>query len=606
MDIQLLSDPRLVFVMVLSGVVSMLTTLNVAARPAAVSSRQVATAFTISQLFFMITRFANLFYLPLMAHFVDNAVRTGNTADLYGQVQWVIAGAGVGALFSWILLPTFVELYRRGIRSLRYRQSMLSVLLRLATLTGWRAALGALRPAGNLGTRLLRLEGVPAGFLWINVLATAIWTVGALCAVYVSGLSPRYEATALLLSGLVNSVAAIAFSLFVDPQAALITDRAVAVLKDLERRLPALCLGAPGAGPSLLPFGLAYRVGPGGLRVLQPGCALQTDLLAAGLVEDPRERRVRIVAVHLSAGNFLGAMLGLLVYPSGVKAIQHATLALGQMGESLVHALWLVVLLNVGVTLLASTTVSSRVSAVLTRRVATALTIYNFFFLVTRLTQQVYAPVLGSIRDNVLAGQAADPQALEVMFRWILLGAAGGSLLGWLLMPTFIEIYCKAIHALERCGSIALLLLRCLDPRKWGTMLGCLRPPSLLGLNRRAIRGLPKAFLYGNVLVISIHTVALLASIHAGAVGKEVSRTATLLSSVVNGVATITLSVLVDPRVALITDQTIDGRRPMEQLNAMAVLLMAGMFVGTLLSQALFEPASWAILKAARLVEWIL
>jgi hypothetical protein len=61
------------------------------------------------------------------------------------------------------------------------------------------------------------------GFLAFNVFATAVWTIGALSAVYCSGANPEYSSTALLLSGLVNAFAAIAFSVWVDPQAAIIT-----------------------------------------------------------------------------------------------------------------------------------------------------------------------------------------------------------------------------------------------------------------------------------------------------------------------------------------------------------------------------------------------
>ena len=65
---------------------------------------------------------------------------------------------------------------------------------------------------------------------------------------------------------------------------------------------------------------------------------------------------------------------------------------------------------------------------------------------------------------------------------------------------------------------------------------------------------------------------------------------------------TIALAVLVDPKVALITDDTIEGRRSMDEMKAMAVLLMAGTFIGTLCSQLLFVPAAELIALVARLV----
>lgn len=596
----LLKDPHLILIAVVSAVVSMLTTVNVAARPAAVRSRQVATTFTIAQIFFMLTRFANMFYLPIMAHYVDVATLQHRVDVLYNQIQFIILGAAAGALMSWVLLPTFVEIYERAVRSMLVRQSMLSVLLRLRTPSGWGTLLGSLRPPGNLGIKLFKLEGVPVDFLLINIVSTAIWTVGALCAVYVSAELPQYKTTAILLSGLVNAVAAISFSVFVDPKAALITDRAVVpirLLDGLPRGVITSLAGldALGASLSLAPRYLLKR---GKLTPAPRSGPRATDLFS--LEDDPADRRVRITAVHLAAGNFLGGLLGLFFFSPGIAIIRSATLFLAS--QDLVRFVFALGAMNALFTLLATTTVASRVSAVLTRQVASALAIYNFFFLITRLAQQIYAPVLGSVSDSLSKMGPAGAPHLEALFRQILMGATVGAVLGWLLMPTFIEIYRHAILALDRYRSIPAMLLKLLDPRVWPTVLRCLRPPSLLGLNARAVRRIPKLFLIGNFLVISIYTVGVMAAVYASALDVHLARTATLLSSVVNGVATITLAVLVDPKVALITDDTIEGRRSMEEMNAMAVLLMGGTCLGTLFSQVLFVPAAHAILGAAWLV----
>lgn len=563
----LLHDPRLCFIVLLSAAVSMLTTLNVAARPAAVQTGRVALAFTISSLFFMFTRFANLFYAPLLATYVGQAV-TAQKVDpvhsgdalvlLYAQIQWVVVGAGFGTLIAWMLLPSFIQMYKNGIASMQHRQSMLKVLLRLTRPGGWRTLLRSFRLPELLGVRLFALEGVPADFLIVNVLATAIWTVGALCALMASALDPRYESTALLLSGLVNAFAAIAFSVLVDPKAALITDQAV-----------------HGERP---------------------------------------EKQVRITAVHLSAGNFLGACLGLAVLWPGTKLILWAAAGIG---SSAISDVGLVVALNALVTLLASTTVASRVSAVVTRRVATAIAVYNLFFLVTRLMQQVYMPVLGSLGDHV-KDQHLPIESLLPPFRMIVLGASIGAGVAMLLLPTFVEIYNAAIRALDRLGSIPLLFLALLNPRTWPAVLRCLRLPSFFGVKLSDLRGadppIPYAFIVGNMVVNSIITIGGMAAVYAGtrlALSPDLSeqamaRAATLLSSVVNGLATITLSVVVDPTSALITDQCVKGERPLRHIYITAAFLLGGMFIGTLLSQVLFLPAVWLITQAAHALGWLL
>ena len=227
MDFSLLADPSLVFISLIAGVVALATSLNIAARPAAVKTAKVMLAFTMANFFFMLTRFANLFYAPLMAKFVETAAYTGNTGLLAGQLRWVILGSALGGLASWIFLSTFIEIYRRGIVCIEHRQSLTKALLRLARPRAWKVLLKAVRKPSNLGVKLFKLEGVPVGFLLANIFATAVWTVGVMAALLVSAELPGMEQTAVLLSGLVNAFAAIAFSVWVDPKAAVITAKAI-------------------------------------------------------------------------------------------------------------------------------------------------------------------------------------------------------------------------------------------------------------------------------------------------------------------------------------------------------------------------------------------
>lgn len=545
MNPALLLDPKLMFVAVLAGALALLGTLNIAARPAAVISGRVALAFSVSSIFFMISRLANLFYLPLMARFMDEAERTGQTAVLWDQVRWVIVGTAVGSLASWLLLGNFVSLYLLGIKKVEERGSMLRALLWAAHPRAWKPLLKAFLAPVRMGVKLFHLKGIPVTFLLANVFAGSVWTCGALSALLVSAQTPQYAATAVLLSGLVNAFAAIAFSVWVDPKAAHITDQAVS--------------------------------------------------------GERSEEDVRITAVHLGLGNFIGGLLGLVMLYPATWLITKATLAVGAQGGTFSDSLWIVMALNLFVTMLASTTYAARVSAVVTRRVAMAMAIYNLFFLVTRLAQQVYAPMLGAVRDHLVA--RGDLGALEGLFRQVILGASVGVFVGLLLLPTFVEVYNRAITALDRLGSIPAVLFASLHPRSWPTIAGCLRPPGLFGVKLSEIKELPQGFLWGNLLVISIHTVGVMAAIYAGAQNDELARTATLLSSVVNGLATITLSIIVDPMCALITDQTVKGERPGRHIYIMAVVLLFGMLFGTLLAQVVFKPAVWVIDLGAQMLD---
>lgn len=535
----LLADPVLLLVMVFSALVSLLGGLNVAARPAAVITGRVAQATTVSSLFFLVSRLANMFYLPLMAGFVGAAADTQRALQ---QVQWVVIGCAAGSFVGWLMLANFVNLFNYMVEQLD--TCGIKSFLRPSVIA---QALRSFSQRYPMPARLGQLQGIPAGFLCFNVFATSVWTVGALSAVYCSAKYPEFKSTALLLSGLVNAFAAIAFSVWVDPQAALITDETIK--------------GERGHG------------------------------------------QVHAAALHLAAGNCLGALLGLAVLPVGIQLIGEATQKVGAQGGHVAGSIWLIVAINAGLTLLASTTYAARVSAVLTRQVATALAIYNFFFLVSRLSGQVYSPLLGSTADHLVQTHQVDQ--LERLFRTVIGGASLGALLGLLLLPTFVEVINKAITQVQKHGSLPAVLLRCLHPFTWPAIIGCLRPPGLLGVRPAQLKKLPQLFLFANVAVLSIHTMGMMAAIHAGAVLHDnpgAAGSATLLSSVVNGVATILLGILVDPTLSRITDKCTKGEREVSDIKTAAVFLLGGMLLGTLLSQLLFTPASWLIRNCATLL----
>jgi len=531
----------------------MATSLQVATRPAAVRTGLVGTALTMGQLVFIVTRFGNLFYLPLLGNFVDQAANSGETGILVQQINWVIVGSALGAVVAFLMLPSFIELCCLGVHSIDARKSMPRALLNCLRPNAWKKALKALRPPSLMGTSLFRLEGVPKTFLIFNIVATAIWTVGALAAITISGLHPEVKQTAILLSGLVNSFAAIAFSVWVDPQAAFITDQA------------------------------------------------KEGKLA--------ERHVLIASFHLVLGNAVGALLGMLILKPALQVIGWTALSIGGEGSQLYAAGGWLIAGNAFILLLNGTIYSSRVSAVKMRRVAISIAVFNFFSLIARLAGQIYAPLVGAVTDQLTRRPEGEPLAsgaleqLEVFNRGLIGGATAGCILSVLLIPTFVRVYDAIIKELDRHGELARVIQKALHPKRWPKIVATFTAPWKQNISWKALGRIPNGFLYGNVLVLTFVTVGQLAAIYAGAaLAPEVARTATLLSPLINGVATITLSILVDPTCATIVDEAVKGERPLEDVETMTFWLAVGSVVGTVAAQILFVPAASFIGWGAQMV----
>jgi Amj-like protein len=257
---------------------------------------------------------------------------------------------------------------------------------------------------------------------------------------------------------------------------------------------------------------------------------------------------------------------------------------------------------------------AARLAGVQTGRIATSISLFNLFVLVSRLANLAYAPMLGTLSDRVAhaerlahtAGQTAVATGAIAQFEWqvrlIVLAGTLGTAFGALLLPTFLMLFVRGISAFERLHSIPLALLRLLDPRVFIAILRSARLPSLSTLRRFSPGRLPKEMLIGNVIVTGVYAVGVVASVYASVLEPDVARTSVLLSGVVNGIATIAFTLIVDPTSAYITDQAVKGERPLIDVKAMVFYLSLTAIVGTLLSQLILYPGALLIGGVARLV----
>lgn len=243
---------------------------------------------------------------------------------------------------------------------------------------------------------------------------------------------------------------------------------------------------------------------------------------------------------------------------------------------------------------------SIRPSGVRTRKLAVALSLFNIMAVISRLSNMVQAPFLGSIVD--MAIKAEKVHLLSIDMRFVLFSATLGALIGAPLMPTFVSIFTVAINGMEGAGSVPKLFLKAFKFKNLKSLKNKIVLPRLSMLKGIWTADIPKSFLIYNVIITSIYTTGIVSSLYAGAIIPEYRITASQLSGIVNGFATILLTVIVDPVAALITDQALNGKKTQSDVNKMVILLVFGKILGTLLAQLVFVPASELILFVTKLI----
>jgi hypothetical protein len=98
-----------------------------------------------------------------------------------------------------------------------------------------------------------------------------------------------------------------------------------------------------------------------------------------------------------------------------------------------------------------------------------------------------------------------------------------------------------------------------------------------------------------NVVAVSLWTVGVFASLYAGCLNPGLRVTSSTLSSLINGVATILMFVVIDPQLSVMTDDVMDGRLSESGFRRSIVWLVGTRLVGTLCAQFLLLPAAGLI-----------
>lgn len=233
---------------------------------------------------------------------------------------------------------------------------------------------------------------------------------------------------------------------------------------------------------------------------------------------------------------------------------------------------------------------AARIAGVKTKRIATSLTLFNLFALISRLANLCQAPIMGSIADLAVVEHKLD--FLLYQIRYIIVCATVGAIIGGILTPTFVNMYIKGIRAFERIGSLPKVLIKIMDPRYMGKVFETFEVPQFSRWREMSLGSLPKGFLIANVFMTAIWTIGVLAAIYVSAEIPTYVRTATLLSGLINGIATVMFTLLVDPTAAIITDQAVAGIRKEEEVTRMVFYLIIGTVIGTILAQFFFLPAT--------------
>lgn len=232
-----------------------------------------------------------------------------------------------------------------------------------------------------------------------------------------------------------------------------------------------------------------------------------------------------------------------------------------------------------------------RFAGVKSGKIAVALSLSGIIVLISRTANLIQGPFTANFVDHAKT-DAGFP--LLTYYRTILLASSLGTCLAILLFPTCVNLFLRLIAHLEVAGSIPKLLTS-VTVGQIKHIKYHIKNPTLSMLRSLTILGVPKRFILLNSIVTAFYTVGVIASLYAAHLDPEHSTTASNSSGLVNGIATILLTILIDPQLGLITDRALQHPKERGRLGKIYGVMMVSRLAGTLLAQLLLVPAAYWI-----------
>lgn len=254
-------------------------------------------------------------------------------------------------------------------------------------------------------------------------------------------------------------------------------------------------------------------------------------------------------------------------------------------------------LLTALINLIGTLAYAARIAGVRTRRIAMSFALFNILVLVSRTSNGFLGPFLAKRIESRLAEGGGESLLWD--FRLVLLSASISVVIGILLVPTAQRLFSRAIGYFQEHRSTTRMLLHSATPAGLRTIRDAISLPHMEQLRELARpKGVGWGVLLANCLAQALLTVGVLASLYAGFLNPEYRVTASQLSAIINGVATILLFALIDPQLSVMTDDVMDGKVDEATFRRTIVWISFSRLAGTLLAQAVFLPA-------AHLVAWV-
>ncbi|WP_066498564.1 lipid II flippase Amj family protein [Abyssisolibacter fermentans] len=237
---------------------------------------------------------------------------------------------------------------------------------------------------------------------------------------------------------------------------------------------------------------------------------------------------------------------------------------------------------------------SMRIVGIRTGKIAVSFALFNVLALASRTANTLQGPLLAKTVENTIKyGLNTD---LIHIFRMILVATTFASIIGMFLIPTFQRLFSKAVLTFDVYRSIPKLIFHSFSKSGVKHFKRCISIPSRANIKYiKIIKPKTIKIMILNIFAVGLLTTGTLASLYAGVLNPDFRTTASTLTPVITGFATVVMVIFIDPFLSVMTDDVIEGKTSESEFRMNIMAITISRIIGTLFSQVLLIPAAYII-----------
>lgn len=211
----------ILIVIFLNFIISLVGTLAYSVRIVGVRTGKIAISFALFNAIALISRTANVFQLPLLTNYVEGNSKSSHIVTIF----MVILGAiFIATIIGAFLIPTFQRIFSKAVNSFSINKSIFKVIIHSFTKSGVKYIKSCVKVPEKSSFEKVRRNKLPIKIFVLNTVTVALLTAGVFAPIYSITIAPKFRATCVQLSSVVNGIAVIILALFIDPFLSVLTD----------------------------------------------------------------------------------------------------------------------------------------------------------------------------------------------------------------------------------------------------------------------------------------------------------------------------------------------------------------------------------------------